>query len=78
MGLLAANGLPVKEAARIAHFGLAVRLRDRERAGPRGGPLPPNFFCMPFSVLPSTRTPQPAGVMMALTRTLPAPYIWSS
>ena len=41
----------MKDAARIAHFGLAVRLKDRERTGAMGSPLPPNFFCMPFSAL---------------------------
>ena len=45
----------MKDAARIAHFGLAVRLRDRKRTGAMGGPLAPNFFCMPFSALHGAR-----------------------
>ena len=50
-GLLPVKGLPVKDAARIAHLGLAVRLKERARTGAIGVPLPPNFFCMPFSAL---------------------------
>ena len=56
MGLLPAKGLPVKDAARIAHFALAVRLRERERTGAMGGPFPLLFFCMPFSALHGVRS----------------------
>ncbi len=50
-GLLLAKGLPVNDAARIAHFGLAVRLLERERTGAMGVPLAANFFCIPFNAL---------------------------
>ena len=54
-GLLLAKGLPVKDAARIAHFGLAVRLLERERTGAMGVPLAANFFCIPFNALHGCR-----------------------
>ena len=56
-GLLAEKGLPVKDAARIAHCGLPpARLPDRDRTAAMGIPLPPNFFCIPFSALQETHT----------------------
>ena len=54
-GLLLAKGLPVKDAARIAHFGLAVRLLERDRTGAMGVPLAANFFCIPFNALHGNR-----------------------
>ncbi len=49
--MLLAKGLPVKDAALMAQFGLALRLVERERTSAVGGAFPVNFFCIPLSAL---------------------------